>query len=77
MSTALIAVPTLLVAANVFKPLLKGIARATMMVVSKPVSKEEQEARRHLRDRRLMQRMMNSSSGPSLSNELQAIAARD
>lgn len=59
-----------------FKPLLTGIARALMLLVRPPLSKEERQARRQLRDAKLMQRMINSSQGPSHAAELRAMMSR-
>jgi hypothetical protein len=59
-----------------FKPLLTGIARALVLIVRPPLSKQERVARRQLRDARLMQRMINSSQGPSHAAELRAMMAR-
>jgi hypothetical protein len=59
-----------------FKPLLTGIARALMLIVCPPLSKQKRVARRQLRDARLMQRMINSSQGPSHASELRAMMAR-
>lgn len=59
-----------------FKPLLTGIARALVLVVRPRLTKEELLARRQLRDARLMQRMINSSQGPSHAAELRAMMAR-
>jgi uncharacterized membrane protein len=59
-----------------FKPLLTGIARALVLVVRPHRTKEENAARRHVRDAQLLQRMINSSQGPSDAAELRALAAR-
>lgn len=59
-----------------FKPLLIGIARALFLVVSPRLTREEREARRHMRDAQMLQRMINSSHGPSHAAELRALASR-
>lgn len=59
-----------------FKPLLVGMARALLLLVRPRLSKEERIARAKLRDRRMLQKMINSSSGPSHAAELQAMGAR-
>jgi hypothetical protein len=46
-----------------FKPLLTGIFRALVLVVRPRPSKEEQTARRQLRDAQMLQRMIDSSRG--------------
>jgi len=61
----------------VFKPLLTGLVRAAMLVVSPKLSKEELLQRRQMRDAMLLKRMLNSMEGePSHVAELRAIAAR-
>jgi hypothetical protein len=59
-----------------FKPLLTGIARALFLVVRPRRTKEEQIARRQMRDAQMLQRMINSSQGPSHAAELRALGAR-
>ena len=59
-----------------FKPLLTGIARALVLMVRPRLTRDEQAARRQMRDAKLMQRMINSSQGPSHAAELRAMAAR-
>ena len=59
-----------------FRPLLVGIARALYLVVRPRLTKEERLARRHMRDAQMLQRMINSSHGPSHAAELLALAAR-
>jgi len=59
-----------------FKPLLRGIARALVLVVRPHRTREEKTARRQMRDAQLLQRMINSSQGPSHAAELRALAAR-
>ena len=59
-----------------FKPLLTGIARALVLVVRPHRTREEKTARRQMRDAQLLQRMINSSQGPSHAAELRALAAR-
>ena len=57
-----------------FKPLLTGIARALVLMVRPRLTKDELAARRHMRDAKLLQRMINSSQGPSHAAELRALA---
>jgi hypothetical protein len=59
-----------------FKPLLVGVARASMLVVRPRLTKEERLARRQMRDAQMLQNMINSSQGPSHAAELRALAAR-
>lgn len=59
-----------------FRPLIVGAARAALLVVRPRLSKEERQARAQMRDAKLLQRMINSSSGPSHAAELRAMAAR-
>ena len=59
-----------------FRPLLVGIARAMLLVVSPRLTKEERLARRQMRDAQMLQRMINASHGPSHAAELRALAAR-
>lgn len=60
-----------------FQPLLRGIARAAMMVVKPKMSKEEQLNRRKMHDAMLLKSMLNSPDGsPSHAAELYALASR-
>ena len=59
-----------------FRPLLIGLARAALLVVRPRLTQDERRARAQLRDARILQRMINASSGPSHAAELRAIAAR-
>ena len=59
-----------------FRPLLTGIARAMVLVVRPRLTRDEQAARRQMRDAQLFQRMINSSQGPNDVAELRAMAAR-
>jgi hypothetical protein len=59
-----------------FKPLLTGIVRALVLTVRPRLTREQQAARRHMRDAQLFQRMINASQGPSDAAELRALAAR-
>jgi len=60
-----------------FQPLLRGIARALMLVVKPKLSKEERLQRRQMRDVMLLNRMLNSMEGsPSHAAELRALASR-
>ncbi|WP_235914554.1 MULTISPECIES: hypothetical protein [Rugamonas] len=58
-----------------FKPLLRGLGRAAMLVVKPKRSKEEQLQRRQMRDAMMLKRMLNSVE-PSQAAELRAMAAR-
>ncbi len=58
-----------------FRPLLLGLLRAVLLVRPR-LSREERAARSQQRDRRLLEQMIASSSGPSDAAELRAIAAR-
>ena len=60
----------------VFRPLLLGMLRAALLLVRPRRSREERAARAHMRDMRMLQNMINGSSGPSHAAELRAIAAR-
>jgi hypothetical protein len=60
----------------VFRPLLVGMLRAALLLVRPRRSREERAARAQLRDMRLLQRMIDASSGPSHAAELRAIGAR-
>ena len=70
------ALPLLGVLLFAFRPLLVGVARAALLVVRPRLTQDERRAREQLRDMRIVQRMINSSSGPSDAAELRAIAAR-
>ncbi|HEU4376711.1 MAG TPA: hypothetical protein VFS02_24665 [Telluria sp.] len=59
-----------------FKPLLTGIVRALVLTVRPRLSKDELAARRHMRDAKMLQRMINSSQGPSHAAELRALGSR-
>jgi hypothetical protein len=59
-----------------FKPLLVGIFRALALLVNPRLSREQLAARRNMRDAKLLQKMINASSGPSLTAELRAMGAR-
>jgi hypothetical protein len=59
-----------------FKPLLTGIVRALVLLVRPRRTKEEQSARRAMRDAQMLQRMINSSQGPSHASELRAMGSR-
>jgi hypothetical protein len=59
-----------------FRPLLTGVARALVLVVRPRLTRDQQAARRQMRDAQLFQRMINSSQGPNDAAELRAMAAR-
>jgi hypothetical protein len=69
----LLAVAALLM---LFRPLLTGIVRALVLVVRPRLTRDEQAARRQMRDAQLFQRMINSSQGANDAAELRAMAAR-
>ena len=60
----------------VFRPLLVGVLRAALLVVRPRLSREDREARNHMRDRRVLDQLIASSNGPSDAAELRAIASR-
>ena len=61
----------------VFKPLLLGVCKASMLVVKPKLTKEERLQRRQMRDAMMLKRMLNSMDGsPSHAAELQALASR-
>ena len=60
-----------------FKPLLRGLARAAMLVIKPKLSKEERLHRRQMRDAMMLKRMLNTSEcGASHAAELRAMASR-
>lgn len=60
-----------------FQPLLRGCARAAVLVVKPKLSKEERLQRRQMRDAMLLKRMLNRSDcDPSHAAELRAMASR-
>jgi hypothetical protein len=59
-----------------FKPLLTGIFRALVLTIRPRLTREQKTSRRHMSDAQLLQRMINSSQGPSHAAELRALAAR-
>jgi hypothetical protein len=59
-----------------FKPLLVGIFRALVLVVRPRRTKEQQNARRNMRDAKTLQPMINPSHGPSEATELRAMGSR-
>jgi hypothetical protein len=60
-----------------FKPLLRGCARAAVLVVKPKLSKEEKLHRRQMRDAMMLKRMLNTSEcAPSHAAELRAMASR-
>ena len=61
----------------VFRPLLLGVARAVLLVFFPKLSRDEQRRRAHMRDVALVEKLVASSSGPSHTAELRAMAARD
>ncbi|HWW68508.1 MAG TPA: hypothetical protein VN089_01065 [Duganella sp.] len=60
-----------------FKPLLRGCARAAVLVVKPKLSKEERLQRRQMRDAMMLKRMLNTGEcGASHAAELRAMASR-
>jgi hypothetical protein len=59
-----------------FKPLLVGLVRAAILLVRPRLTKQQLADQAKMRDMRLLQRMIASSSGPSHAAELRALAAR-
>jgi hypothetical protein len=60
-----------------FKPLLRGLALAAVLVVKPKLTKEQRLQRRQMRDATLLKRLRNSHKvSPSEAAELQALAAR-
>ena len=60
-----------------FKPLLRGCARAVMLLVKPKLTKEECLQRRQMRDSMMLKRMLNTSEcGASHAAELRAMASR-
>jgi|EndMetStandDraft_4_1072995.scaffolds.fasta_scaffold296984_1 hypothetical protein len=60
-----------------FKPLLRGCARAALLVIKPKLSKEERLQRRQMRDAMMLKRMLNRSEcNPSHAAELRAMASR-
>ncbi len=60
-----------------FKPLLRGLALAALLVVKPKLTKEQRLQRRQMRDAALLNSMMNSHKAtPSEAAELQALASR-
>ena len=60
-----------------FKPLLRGVARAAMLIVKPKLTKEERLQRRQMRDSMMLKRMLNNSEcGASHAAELRAMASR-
>lgn len=60
-----------------FRPLLVGILRAAWLVLFPRLSRDQRRGRDQMRDQRLIRRLIEASSGPSLTAELRAMAARD
>ena len=60
-----------------FKPLLRGFARAAVLLVKPKLTKEERLQRRQMRDAMMLKRMLNTSEcGASHAAELRAMASR-
>ena len=61
----------------VFRPLLLGLLRASVLVVCPKLSRDELRRRAHMRDVALVERIIASSGSPSDAAELRAMAGRD
>jgi len=62
---------------RLFRPLLRGLARAFVLAVKPKLSKEQRLHRRQMRDALMLSRMLNNMDGaPSHAAELRALAAR-
>ena len=63
---------------NLFKPLLKGIARALYLVVKPKQSRDQRLAERQMLDAALLNTMVKAMDGgsPSHAAELRALASR-
>ncbi|WP_426105883.1 hypothetical protein [Massilia sp. TSP1-1-2] len=59
-----------------FRPLLVGIARALWLLAFPRLSLDQRARRAQMRDQRLIQKMIAASTSPSMTAELQAMAAR-
>jgi len=60
-----------------FKPLLRGCARAAVLIVKPKLTKEERLQRRQMRDAMMLKRMLNTGEcGASHAAELRAMASR-
>ena len=60
-----------------FKPLLRGIALAALLVVKPKLTKEQRLQRQQMRDAALLKKVINShKTSPSEAAELQALASR-
>ena len=60
-----------------FKPLLRGVVRAVMLIVKPKLTKEERLQRRQMRDAMMLKRMLNTGEcGASHAAELRAMASR-
>ena len=58
-----------------FRPLLTGVAKALLLIVKPRLSHEDRAARALMRDRILVQRVINTSNCPSHAAELRALAS--
>lgn len=60
-----------------FKPLLRGLALAALLLVKPKLSKEQRLQRRQMRDAALLSGLINAADGsPSNAAELRALASR-
>lgn len=62
----------------VFKPLLLGMMKASMLLIKPRLNKEQRLERRQMRDAMMLTRMLNAmdGAGPSHAAELRALASR-
>lgn len=72
----MLGVAALAVLAVFFRPLLRGLLRAAVLLVRPRRSQDELAARRHARDIKLMKQTINSAHGVSQTAELHAFASR-
>jgi hypothetical protein len=59
-----------------FKPLLRGLALAALLLVKPKLSKEQRLQRRQMRDAALLNGLINADGTPSNVAELRALASR-
>lgn len=59
-----------------FKPLLRGVARALVLVVRPKLSKEQTLARRQMHNAEMLNSMLSAMDDPSHASELRAMASR-
>jgi uncharacterized membrane protein len=59
-----------------FRPLLTGMARALMLTVRPPETRDERAARRNLRNAASLQRVINTANAANDAAELRTAASR-